>query len=63
MPRAATLISLMVVYNFDVPNSEHQVRPPVFQSALKSSGFYKQAQTQFGPEACALLTKYTGPIG
>lgn len=35
--------------------------PAPFQAALKSSGFYKQAQQQFGPEAWALLTKYTGP--
>ncbi|HJU21242.1 MAG TPA: hypothetical protein VJ891_01920 [Casimicrobiaceae bacterium] len=34
-----------------------------FQAALKSSGFYAQAQQQFGPEAFALLTKYTGPVG
>ena len=41
----------------------NKVDPAPFQAALKSSGFYKQAQQQFGPEAWALLTKYTGPIG
>jgi len=41
----------------------NKVDPAPFQAALKSSGFYKQAQDQFGPEAWALLTKYTGPIG
>jgi TRAP-type C4-dicarboxylate transport system substrate-binding protein len=39
------------------------VDPAPFQATLKSSGFYKQAQQQFGPEAWGLLTKYTGPIG
>ncbi len=32
-----------------------KVDPAPFQAALKSSGFYKQAQGQFGPEAWALL--------
>ena len=41
----------------------NKVEPAPFQAALKLSGFYKQAQDQFGPEAWGLLTKYTGPIG
>jgi TRAP-type transport system periplasmic protein len=41
----------------------NKVDPAPFRAALKSSGFYKQAQQQFGPEAWALLTKYTRPIG
>ena len=37
--------------------------PAPLRAALESSGFYKQAQQQSGPEAWGLLTKYTGPVG
>ena len=34
-----------------------------FQAALKSANFYKQAKSQFGDEAWAMLQKYAGDIG
>ena len=39
----------------------NEVDPAPFRPALKSSGFCKQAQDQFGTGAWGLLTKVTGP--
>jgi tripartite ATP-independent transporter DctP family solute receptor len=41
----------------------NKVEPGPFQALLKTNGFYKNAREKFGPEAWALLQKYTGDIG
>jgi TRAP-type C4-dicarboxylate transport system substrate-binding protein len=41
----------------------NRVEPAPFQALLKANGFYKAARDKFGPEAWALLQKYTGDIG
>jgi TRAP-type C4-dicarboxylate transport system substrate-binding protein len=39
-----------------------KVDPAPFRAKLRSSGFYKEWQKKYGPEAWAVLEKFTGPI-